>query len=381
MRRRGLNPSTRWCSVDPGSTAAEVAATALGLGSRGPGPGGWTGSGWPTTSRSRSRTAGIRPTCCPGLDHQDLAGGSLYEIFGRRYGLRLDPPSRPCGARRPTPPSRPGSTPRSHTPLLVFRRVSSRRGAARRVRRLPLPRRPLPGPHGTRAGRPGPGQQQPRKESTSEHTRRLGARERKRFNLAPLQKFGRSLMLPIAALPAAALLLRLGQPDLLGADGLGWDARRRRHRRRRQRALRQPAAAVRGRRRDRHREEGRRLDRAGRRRRLPGLQGGRRRDVAGHPRACPRGREPGADQLRRPRRHRHGPASRAACGSATTGSSCRPTSPSSAVAASCRSSPPSPAIAIAVLMASSTPPSTPASPPSATGSPTTPCSAASSTAP
>jgi N-acetylglucosamine PTS system EIICBA or EIICB component len=44
----------------------------------------------------------------------------------------------------------------------------------------------------------------------------------KRFNLAPLQKFGRSLMLPIASLPAAALLLRLGQPDLLGADGLGW---------------------------------------------------------------------------------------------------------------------------------------------------------------
>jgi N-acetylglucosamine PTS system EIICBA or EIICB component len=45
----------------------------------------------------------------------------------------------------------------------------------------------------------------------------------RRFNLAPLQKFGRSLMLPIAALPAAALLLRLGQDDLLGADGLGWD--------------------------------------------------------------------------------------------------------------------------------------------------------------
>ncbi len=45
----------------------------------------------------------------------------------------------------------------------------------------------------------------------------------RRFNLAPLQKFGRSLMLPIAALPAAALLLRLGQDDLLGPDGLGWD--------------------------------------------------------------------------------------------------------------------------------------------------------------
>jgi PTS system N-acetylglucosamine-specific IIC component len=47
--------------------------------------------------------------------------------------------------------------------------------------------------------------------------------EKRRFNLAPVQKFGRSLMLPIAALPVAALLLRLGQPDLLGADGLGWD--------------------------------------------------------------------------------------------------------------------------------------------------------------
>lgn len=48
-------------------------------------------------------------------------------------------------------------------------------------------------------------------------------RDRRRLNLAPVQKFGRSLMLPIAALPVAALLLRLGQPDLLGADGLGWD--------------------------------------------------------------------------------------------------------------------------------------------------------------
>jgi N-acetylglucosamine PTS system EIICBA or EIICB component len=45
----------------------------------------------------------------------------------------------------------------------------------------------------------------------------------RRFNLAPVQKFGRSLMLPIAALPVAALLLRLGQDDLLGPDGAGWD--------------------------------------------------------------------------------------------------------------------------------------------------------------
>ena len=47
---------------------------------------------------------------------------------------------------------------------------------------------------------------------------------RKFRGLAGAQRLGRSLMLPIAALPAAALLLRLGQPDLLGADGLGGSA-------------------------------------------------------------------------------------------------------------------------------------------------------------
>ncbi len=41
--------------------------------------------------------------------------------------------------------------------------------------------------------------------------------------LAAAQRLGRSLLLPIASLPVAALLARLGAPDLLGADGLGWD--------------------------------------------------------------------------------------------------------------------------------------------------------------
>lgn len=45
---------------------------------------------------------------------------------------------------------------------------------------------------------------------------------RRRTNLAGLQKFGRSLMLPIAALPVAGLMLRLGSDDMLGADGLNW---------------------------------------------------------------------------------------------------------------------------------------------------------------
>ncbi|MFJ6634148.1 PTS transporter subunit EIIC [Streptomyces sp. NPDC091376] len=38
-----------------------------------------------------------------------------------------------------------------------------------------------------------------------------------------LQKMGRSLQLPIAVLPAAGILNRLGQPDVFGAQGLGWD--------------------------------------------------------------------------------------------------------------------------------------------------------------
>ncbi|MGE5720203.1 MAG: PTS transporter subunit EIIC [Nocardioidaceae bacterium] len=44
---------------------------------------------------------------------------------------------------------------------------------------------------------------------------------RRRTGLGVLQRLGRSLMLPIAALPVAALLLRLGQPDMLGAGDTG----------------------------------------------------------------------------------------------------------------------------------------------------------------
>ncbi|MFF7237399.1 PTS transporter subunit EIIC [Streptomyces collinus] len=39
-----------------------------------------------------------------------------------------------------------------------------------------------------------------------------------------LQKMGRSLQLPIAVLPAAGILNRLGQPDVFGDQGLGWNA-------------------------------------------------------------------------------------------------------------------------------------------------------------
>jgi PTS system N-acetylglucosamine-specific IIC component len=39
-----------------------------------------------------------------------------------------------------------------------------------------------------------------------------------------MQKIGRSLQLPVAVLPAAGILNRLGQPDVFGKDGLHWDS-------------------------------------------------------------------------------------------------------------------------------------------------------------
>ncbi|MCX5200938.1 PTS transporter subunit EIIC [Streptomyces sp. NBC_00237] len=39
--------------------------------------------------------------------------------------------------------------------------------------------------------------------------------------MAVMQRIGRSLMLPVAVLPAGALLIRLGQPDMLGRDSFG----------------------------------------------------------------------------------------------------------------------------------------------------------------
>ena len=44
---------------------------------------------------------------------------------------------------------------------------------------------------------------------------------RRTSGLGVLQRLGRSLMLPIAALPVAALMLRLGQPDMLGDGDTG----------------------------------------------------------------------------------------------------------------------------------------------------------------
>ncbi len=55
----------------------------------------------------------------------------------------------------------------------------------------------------------------------SDTTKQAGGAQQKKSGLripgfAQLQRLGKSLMLPIAVLPAAGILLRLGQDDLLG---------------------------------------------------------------------------------------------------------------------------------------------------------------------
>ena len=49
------------------------------------------------------------------------------------------------------------------------------------------------------------------------------ARKRGSGVFQAMQKIGRSLQLPVAALPAAGILSRLGQDDVFGKDGLGWN--------------------------------------------------------------------------------------------------------------------------------------------------------------
>ena len=53
----------------------------------------------------------------------------------------------------------------------------------------------------------------------TEVTKSAGGQPKSGLNIpgfAQLQRLGKSLMLPIAVLPAAGILLRLGQDDLLG---------------------------------------------------------------------------------------------------------------------------------------------------------------------
>lgn len=125
MRRRGLTPSTRLMRVDEERPPAEIART-LRLGAR--------GTAWRI---DRVRLADGQPMAIeqgwyprallPDLDTEDLTG-SLYTLFAERYGLVIDGAEQTLWGEAAE-----GATARRleapvHTPLLVFRRVSSAAG-------------------------------------------------------------------------------------------------------------------------------------------------------------------------------------------------------------------------------------------------------------
>ena len=122
MRRRGLTPSTRLLDVELDRPPAEVAA-ALGARRRAPRPGSWTGSGSPTASRSRSRTAGTPRRSCPASTGTTSAARST-SCSPTSSTSPSTAPSRRCGARPPTACVASRLDAPVNTPLLVFRRVS-----------------------------------------------------------------------------------------------------------------------------------------------------------------------------------------------------------------------------------------------------------------
>lgn len=126
MRQRGLIPSTRLLGVTRQCPDPRV-AEALGLAE--------DDQAWRI---QRVRLANDQPIAAedgwypasllPDLDRHDLVGGSLYQILGEHYGLWVDGAEQTLwGETADAAMSRQLSAP-LHTPLLVFRRVSTASG-------------------------------------------------------------------------------------------------------------------------------------------------------------------------------------------------------------------------------------------------------------
>ncbi len=126
MRRRGLRPSTRLLAVTQAKPPADVADW-LGL-----------ARGQRAWRIIRIRLADNTPIAhedgfypvhlLPDLDRQDLAGGSLYEILGRHYGLWVDQAEQTLWGESADPAMAMALAAPVGTPLLVFRRRSSAGG-------------------------------------------------------------------------------------------------------------------------------------------------------------------------------------------------------------------------------------------------------------
>jgi GntR family transcriptional regulator len=125
MRRRGLTPSTRLLRVDTAEPPPD-AAHWLGLA---PGAAAWR--------LHRVRLADGQPIALergwypvqllPGLDRREL-DGSLYELFTEVYGLTIDSAEQTLWGESATTELAGLLDVPTHTPLLVFRRLSRARG-------------------------------------------------------------------------------------------------------------------------------------------------------------------------------------------------------------------------------------------------------------
>ncbi len=125
MRRRGLTPSTRLLAIELDRPPAEAVA-ALGLAAEAP--------AW---RLDRVRLADGQPIALengwypqallPGLDRHDL-GGSLYELFAEVFGLTIDSAEQTLWGETAEGLVAERLDAPEHTPLLVFRRVSSAAG-------------------------------------------------------------------------------------------------------------------------------------------------------------------------------------------------------------------------------------------------------------
>ena len=125
MRRRGLTPSTRSLGIELDRPPADV-ARALGLGRN--------GRAWWV---ERVRLADGQPIALeqgwypqpllPDLDHHDL-GGSLYDVFRDGYGLGIDAAEQTLWGETADAALAKRLDAPLHTPLLVFRRISTAAG-------------------------------------------------------------------------------------------------------------------------------------------------------------------------------------------------------------------------------------------------------------
>jgi GntR family transcriptional regulator len=125
MRRRGLVPSTRALGIELEQPPADIAESLL-LGA--------DDRAWRV---ERVRLADGQPIAhehgwypeplLPGLIHHDL-GGSLYEVFRDHYGLGIDAAEQTLWGEAADPAYAELLAAPLHTPLLVFRRVSSSAG-------------------------------------------------------------------------------------------------------------------------------------------------------------------------------------------------------------------------------------------------------------